>query len=95
MVVVMSIGNPKYRLFESTGFLYPEPFPAFGDSDDFDALASWAVDHNDWQGKSNAALIVSDEGTASGRCSQTVQSVKSVAQRNSLGGRRSRDTQRD
>ncbi len=58
----MSIGNPKYRLFESTGFLYPEPFPAFGDSDDFDALASWAVDHNDWQGKSNAALIVSDEG---------------------------------
>jgi hypothetical protein len=34
----MSAAHPKYRLFESTGYLYPEPFPAFAASDDFDTL---------------------------------------------------------
>ena len=36
--------------------------PAFADSDDFDALRSWAVDNNNWKGVRTAALIVSDEG---------------------------------
>jgi len=58
----MSAARPKYRLFESTGFLYPDPFPAFADSDDFDALTAWAVDHNDWKGTRTVALIVSDGG---------------------------------
>jgi serine/threonine protein kinase len=58
----MVAANPKYRLFESAGFLYPDPFPAFADSDDFDALRQWAIDHNDWKGTGTAALIVSDEG---------------------------------
>jgi Domain of unknown function (DUF3883) len=59
-VVVMSAAHPKYRLFESNGFL--AAYPAFADSDDFDALRAWAVDHNEWKGKSTVALIVSDEG---------------------------------
>ncbi len=58
----MSVARPKYRLFESTGYLYPDPFPAFADSDDFDALRTWAVHHNEWKGTRTVAFIVSDEG---------------------------------
>ena len=50
----------KYRLFESAAYLGLHP--AFADSDDFDALRLWAVDHNDWKGIRTVAVIVSDDG---------------------------------
>jgi hypothetical protein len=56
----MSASQPSYRLFESAGFL--APYPAFADSDDFDALRLWAVDHNDWKGVRTAAMVASDDG---------------------------------
>ena len=34
-----------YRLYESAG--YVAPHPPFAESQDFDALRVWAVDHND------------------------------------------------
>jgi hypothetical protein len=52
----MSAAHPTYRLFESVGFLHP--YAAFADSDDFDALRVWAVNHNEWKGKSTVAIIV-------------------------------------
>jgi len=48
----------KYRLFESAAYL---GVPAFADSDDFDALRLWAVEHNDWKGIRTVAVIVSDD----------------------------------
>jgi hypothetical protein len=48
----------KYRLFESAAYLGLHP--AFADSDDFDALRLWAIDHNDWKGTHTVAVIVSD-----------------------------------
>ena len=59
----MSAAHPKYRLFESTGYLYPDPFPAFADSDDFDTLRAWALDHNEWKDIRSGALIVCRRGT--------------------------------
>lgn len=38
------------------------PHPPFAESQDFDALRLWAVDHNDWKGIRTAAVIASDEG---------------------------------
>jgi hypothetical protein len=48
-----------YRLYESAAYLGVHP--AFADSDDFDALRLWAVDHNYWKGIRTVAVIVSDE----------------------------------
>lgn len=59
--MVMATATAKYRLFESTGYLYPD-LPALAESDDRDALAAWAVRNNDWQGIRTVAVIVSDEG---------------------------------
>jgi hypothetical protein len=50
----------KYRLYESSGFV--AACPAFAESDDFDALRLWAVDHNDWKGTRQGAVIASDSG---------------------------------
>jgi hypothetical protein len=50
----------KYRLHESSGFV--ATCPAFADSDDFDALRLWAVEHNDWKGMRPGAVIASDSG---------------------------------
>jgi hypothetical protein len=49
----------KYRLFESAAYLGLHP--AFADSDDFDVLRLWAVDHNDWKSIRTVAVIVSEE----------------------------------
>jgi hypothetical protein len=57
----MFAAHLKYRLFESVGFV--GPYPAFADSDDFDALRVWAVHGNDWKGERTAAIVVSDEGS--------------------------------
>ena len=50
----------KYRLYEDHGFV--APCPAFAESDDFDALRLWAVEHNDWKGTKKVAVISSDSG---------------------------------
>ena len=36
--------------------------PAVADSDDFDALRLWAVEHDDWKGTRQGAVIASDSG---------------------------------
>ena len=63
----------KYQLYESSGFV--GTCPAFAESDDFDALRLWAIDHNDWKGKSQGAVIASDAGR-SGTYVGTVRRVK-------------------
>lgn len=50
----------KYRLYESSGFV--ADCPAFADSNDFDALRLWAINHNDWKGARQGAVIASDDG---------------------------------
>lgn len=50
----------SYRLYESAGYLHA--IRALADSEDFDALRLWAVEHNDWKGIRTDAVIVSDEG---------------------------------
>jgi hypothetical protein len=59
-VSVKGVTLVSYRLYESTGYLGSHP--AFADSEDFDALRLWTVEHNDWKGTRTAAVIVSDEG---------------------------------
>ncbi len=50
----------KYRLYEDHGSV--APCPALAESEDFDALRLWAVDHNDWKGTKKVAVISSDSG---------------------------------
>ncbi len=48
----------NYRLYESSGCV--AECPAFAGLDDFDALRLWAVEHNDWKGIRQGAVIASD-----------------------------------